>query len=146
MLQKTAPGVFTFRLDRRRPSSTDQKRQNALNARRPGRRTIARVLRDRYPDLDQFLAGRFHQDWPLDASNDLGMIELFLSEEPPEFVDSVRRQIRALIGLGLSEQELQDAVWRDFGCEYDPTIDGLSVTQWVQSVAARLDRGRRPPK
>jgi CdiI immunity protein len=45
------------------------------------------VLRDRYPDLYQFLAGRFNQDWDLFGSDDEAVIDGFLHEEPREFVD-----------------------------------------------------------
>jgi hypothetical protein len=101
------------------------------------------VLRDKYPDLYQFLAGRFNQDWDLFGSDDEAVIDGFLHEEPREFVDAVRRQIRALMELRLPESELQEAVWGDLGCEYDPTSYGLSMTQWLQAVASRLDRGRK---
>jgi CdiI immunity protein len=97
-----------------------------------------RVLRDQYPDLFSFFGVRFHQDWDLDARDDSGVIDDFLNEEPGEFIDAVRHEIRALIELDLSESELQEAVWRDLGCYYDPTPSGLSMTQWVQTVAARL--------
>jgi CdiI immunity protein len=105
------------------------------------------MLREQFPDLYQFFAGRFNQDWDLFAPDDGGVIEGFLREEPPEFVNAVRREISALIGLGLPEHVLQQAVWRDLGCSYDPTPDGVSMTQWIQSVSERLDRDPpRPPE
>ena len=99
---------------------------------------------ERFPDLFQFFAGYFNQDWDLDAPDDDGVIEGFLREEPREFVDAVRREIRAFIGLRLPEDVLQQAVWRDLGCSYDPAADGVSMTQWIRSVSERL--GRDPPR
>lgn len=94
---------------------------------------------DKFPDLYQFFAGRFNQDWDLDAPDDTGVIERFLHEEPPEFVTAARQQLNALIALELPEEELQRVLFQDLGCYYDATHDGGSVTTWARSVAARLE-------
>jgi hypothetical protein len=45
--------------------------------------------------------------------------------------------------LQLREKAFQDAIWRDLGCYYDPTPDGLTMSQWVRSIAVRLDQDSR---
>ena len=98
------------------------------------------VMRDDLPHLFQFFAGRFHQDWDVDAEDDDGVIERFLLEEPEDFATAVRIELRSLLDMRLGEDELRRATWEDLGCEYNAV--GSSTRAWLQSVARRLDETR----
>jgi hypothetical protein len=95
-------------------------------------------LRVRFPDLYEFFAGYFHQDWDLEAEDDAGVVRFFKSVAPSERVLEVRRQLEAFLSLGLPEEETQRAVWGSFGCDYDP--GELPMRSWLQRIRRELAR------
>ena len=96
-------------------------------------------LRDEFPALFQFFGGWFNQDWDLDAADDNGVIRRFVEEEAPEQVAAVRQQLNRFLDLHLDESATEEALARDFGCDYNSAPNGLSVTEWLHKVAVRLN-------
>jgi hypothetical protein len=95
-------------------------------------------MSDKMELLAQFFGGYFHEDWSLDAKS------------PNEVVDAYRRDSNAERRLELSKAiqeyserfanggELSDRLFHDLGCYYDPTADGVSARDWLQSVSSQL--------
>lgn len=90
-----------------------------------------------FSELRAFFGSYFHQDWKLDAPDDNGIIRLFLEDASEENVAAVRADIDSLLALGLSEAEMQSAVFWNLGCYYKPGY-GITTTEWIRSVRARL--------
>ncbi len=80
-----------------------------------------------------FLSAWFHQDWDLEVTTWSGVVDLFVrdSRDSPSdisvLVDALRRVASADVDL------------RDLGCEYDPSPDGVSPSEWLQSIAQYLE-------
>ncbi|MGE1156581.1 contact-dependent growth inhibition system immunity protein [Pseudomonas kitaguniensis] len=90
-----------------------------------------------FPELQQFLAGYFNQDW-VDEHNDASeVIASFISEASPETMAIVKKELNALIAITQSEQQLQDFLFSDIGCSYyypHEWKDGISWLKHVYSV------------
>ena len=97
-------------------------------------------LQERFPELYEFFAGYFHEDWSLDAADDMGIVRLFKADAPPEQVLRTRHQLEILLGLPLSEEETSTAIWDSFGCCYDPAFRDLSMRNWLRLIHAELAR------
>lgn len=80
-----------------------------------------------------FLSAWFHQDWDLEATTWSGVVDLFVRDrrdspsDISDLVDALRRVASADVDL------------RDLGCEYDPSVDGVSPSEWLQSIAQYLE-------
>jgi hypothetical protein len=67
---------------------------------------------DEYPDLDQFLGGYFHQDWPEEhppGADIPDVVEAF-AEENPDGVRDVVGDLDRLLAADYSEEELERIV------------------------------------
>ncbi|SRR6266851_374752 len=95
-------------------------------------------MSDKKELLAQFFGGYFHEDWKLDAKS------------PSEVVDAYRKDFNSEQRLVLSkaileysqsfclDSELRSGLFHELGCYYDPSADGLSTRDWLQSVSSQL--------
>jgi hypothetical protein len=97
--------------------------------------------------LCNFMSAYFHQDWTDEADNPDQVIENYLTAEPREYTVGSLEEIRRLLGERRADAELEQYLLVRLGCYYDPTADGVTVSQWLQIIADRLDRALRtaPP-
>lgn len=91
--------------------------------------------------LQQFFTGYFHEDWDLDVDEPDAVVALY-REENPHTSASIAQAIRLLLVESLPEQELSDFLLNDLGCYYDPGADGLTVRNWLFSIARSLEDSR----
>ncbi len=91
-----------------------------------------------YPDLYQFLACYFHQDWDLDSATWQGAVLQFVQEFSSEDVCAARKQLDRLLDCDLNETELSKTLLHELGCYYDPTPDGMSFTDWLRLIREQL--------
>lgn len=94
-------------------------------------------MKNKFPELFQFLAGYFNQDWMEDFNSSVEVIDSFAHEEPETFVNDVRRELRELIESNYNEEELAKII-DDLGCEYIPTVEYESVLSWLKFIENRL--------
>lgn len=93
--------------------------------------------------LSQFFSGYFHEDWELEAEDPNGIIDIYLSQQADrEHPVSVAADLDALTSSELSDDALSSMLFKDLGCYYDPSVDGLSARAWLQQVSRRLKGGR----
>jgi len=87
--------------------------------------------------LRQFFGAYFHQDWDIEY----GTPEQALSAAIRGH-ESQREELSRFVGLFIEEhpddEDLDQALWSDLGCEYLPSADGISSRAWLVDVAARL--------
>lgn len=81
--------------------------------------------------IQLLLAGYFHQDWSLEADDDLGVVRNFIESEgikdtQPilEAIDKVLLQDEAKVASFLAER----------GCEYYFAADDLTAKQWLERL------------
>lgn len=90
-----------------------------------------------FPTLENFFAAYFHQDWMVDHETPDAVVDDYLGAESEATVSQLRSELGELLAQGLEEDALA-AQLRSFGCEYDPTRDGRSVRDWLQSIQVRI--------
>lgn len=93
-----------------------------------------------YPELQQFLAGYFNQDWVDDHENADEVIANFITESSETTIVKVKQELTKLISVVKSEKELYDILIAELGCCYyypSEWKDGLS---WLTHVYSSLSR------
>lgn len=91
-----------------------------------------------YPELQQFLAGYFNQDWVDDHKNADDVIKLFISEAATDTILKVQLELSKLVSSQKTEQELQDYLLSDIGCYYYYPNEWQNGKAWLKHVAAAL--------
>ena len=87
-----------------------------------------------FTNLIQFFSGYFHQDWVYEADSTNEVVDLFKDNEPKEFVDQVLNELNDLLEEKLSEEQLNKLLLEEFGCYYDPHLDGIKTSDWLMNV------------
>jgi hypothetical protein len=91
-----------------------------------------------FPNLVQFLGGYFHQDFIDDYGTPDNAIKAFLSENSPETVQAVCRELDEVIPLVEQMDNPNDFLYRVIGCFYYPQADGFTVVEWLRHVRQQL--------
>src|SRR5689334_811378 len=87
--------------------------------------------------LAQFFGGYFHQDWDVEgASSWCDVIEHYVSSVPRDHVIAIRDDLWDWLSESTTGQNLP----AEFGCDYNPRVDGLTEREWVSHLVAEMDR------
>ncbi|WDU65219.1 contact-dependent growth inhibition system immunity protein [Pseudomonas poae] len=95
-----------------------------------------------YPELQQFLAGYFNQDWVDDHKSANEVIDLFISETSAETMIKVQLELNKLMSTERNEQELQDYLFTNIGCYYYYPNEWKYGKTWLKHVALSLKNGK----
>ena len=92
--------------------------------------------RDRLKD---FFAAYFHEDWLVDAAGPDEVISAYLNDGPTRdellgLSDSILR----FADGGLDDARLEQALFAELGCYYQPSIDQVSARAWLEQIATTL--------
>lgn len=96
-----------------------------------------------FPELQQFLAGYFHQDWVDDYKNADEVIASFISESDRETITNVKQELNKLMLAEQSEQEIQDFLFYGIGCNYYYPHEWKNGMLWLQHVYLTLSEAKR---
>lgn len=91
-----------------------------------------------YPNLYDFFAGYFHQDWPEESPTASDVVEKYLGEFPRNEIDEAVRELRNLLTNTPAEGDLASLV-NQLGSYYNPQADGLTYREWLLQVCALLE-------
>jgi len=98
---------------------------------------------ERYPELFQFFAGYFHQDWAVDADTPDTVIDTFVAEDASENERThLADLIDAFVAAVPDDQALERALFEELGCYYVPGSDPQSARRWLHHVSGRLRSAR----
>ena len=90
-------------------------------------------------DIKNLFSGYFHEDWEVDAHEPSEVIANFLAEGcSAEELDGLSSNIRVFVGQYDNDADLEDALFRELGCYYQPSADGVSAKTWLEHVALEL--------
>jgi CdiI immunity protein len=89
------------------------------------------------PQLQQFLAGYFHQDWALDRDRWEPVVDEFVSESPHSVVVETADELSEVLNAHLTDPELT-AVLDSLGASVSPGGFALTPTAWMEAVLHRL--------
>ena len=95
---------------------------------------------EEYELVRQFFGGYFHEDWGLDAPNRRELVALYMNQSgmTPEQLHSLSKAIGKYGERYPDDHELSDRLYRELGCCYMPSADGLSAHQWLETIARQL--------
>lgn len=96
-----------------------------------------------YPELQQFLAGYFNEDWVDEHKSADDVINFFMSEASVGMLSRVQQELKKLILVEQSEQELQDYLFKHIGCGYYYPSEWKDGKSWLNHVASVL-KDRKP--
>lgn len=96
---------------------------------------------DSFPALAQFCSCYFHQDWNLDAPDALGAIHNYLQDEPITEVQQTIKDIENLVTQNFEPHQLKEIMVFELSCYYDPTVYGISYSDWLLWVQISLKQG-----
>lgn len=96
-----------------------------------------------YPELQQFLAGYFNQDWAEDHKNAIDVVRFFISETPTDAIEEVQAELKKLILAPKTEQELQDFLFKDLGCYYYYKNEWKDGKAWLNHIASFLENHKK---
>ena len=89
--------------------------------------------------LPQFFGCYFHEDWDLDGDDTKSVIELYLTQTEGSSVPlQVATKIDELLASVSSDAELATKLFEEFGCNYNPSADGLTVRAWLRDISVLL--------
>ena len=91
-----------------------------------------------YPELQQFFAGYFNQDWVDDHKSANDVINFFISESSKDTIAIVLLELEKLVSAKKTEQELQDFLLSDIGCYYYYSNEWNDGETWLNHVALAL--------
>ncbi|MCK6189319.1 contact-dependent growth inhibition system immunity protein [Pseudomonas sp. EYE_354] len=91
-------------------------------------------------ELQQFLAGYFHQDWVDEHKNANDVIASFISEASVKTIAQVKKELNTLISSEKSEEELQDFLFCDMGCNYYYPHEWSDGISWLKHVHSALSK------
>jgi hypothetical protein len=93
------------------------------------------------PQLHQFLAGYFHQDWALDRAGWEPVVDEFVTESPHSVVVETADELRDVLAARLTDAELP-AVLDSLGASVAPAAFATAATAWLEAVLQRLVSAR----
>ena len=89
--------------------------------------------------LKAFFGAHFHQDWPYEAANPEAIISRYAAAATPADVHSLAHAIQEYSNA-FTDRELEAKLFRELGCYYCPSADGLDAKAWLEQVATQLLR------
>ncbi|MBD8738893.1 hypothetical protein IFR41_05130 [Pseudomonas fluorescens] len=95
-------------------------------------------MNEDYPELQQFLAGYFNEDWVDDHKSADDVINFFISEASADMLEKVKKELEKLLFIEQSEQELQDYLLTSIGCGYYYPSEWEDGKTWLTHVASML--------
>ncbi len=98
-------------------------------------------MNERDERLRNFFGGEFNQDWDVISGETSwqGVITKFVKENPRAHVLIVLRDLRAWLQETSSEGP-KGNLSPEFGCDYDPRVDGLGEREWATQIADLIEK------
>jgi hypothetical protein len=93
--------------------------------------------------LGNFFSAYFHEDWPCEAESPEAVIAGYIRTAEPSDVRSLGKAVRDYSQAFADDKELEEKLFKELGCYYRPSAEGVSVKAWLENVANQLLRGNR---
>jgi hypothetical protein len=89
--------------------------------------------------LAHFLGAYFHEDWPEEADDPVGVVERYLldHESPSErrmLADDIERFVKSIE----DDASLAEALFKELLCYYDPSADNQTAREWLTDIVTLL--------
>jgi hypothetical protein len=90
-----------------------------------------------FPQLGQFLAAYFHQDWEPAREGWMPVVNEFITESPHSVVVATADEVRDLLAAGLTDGELGELL-SELGASVRPEGFDMTPSAWLDAVLERL--------
>lgn len=87
-----------------------------------------------------FFGAYFHQDWQLEAQNPDSVIIAYIKDATNTTLIQLRTELLAFLNDCLSDHEIEQKLFREFACYYQPSMDGISARGWLQDLVQKLHK------
>lgn len=91
--------------------------------------------------VKDFLSGYFHEDWPIEANTDAGIVLVYLRSgvTKPEILALASE----LETVAREQERAATEEWLNtlYGCYYLPSVDSLTGSAWLRRLAELLRNG-----
>lgn len=86
-------------------------------------------------EISNFFSCYFHEDWSMEADNDVEIIRLYL--ESGVDIAKANQLADQLVLVAENHENEPSSAWllERYGCYYSPEADGLSASDWVIRLA-----------
>ncbi len=91
----------------------------------------------KFKSLFQFFGGYFNQDWKCDDPTVEAVVERFLKEHSPDYIQNVVSELDSLLSKPLTDDELRRMMYEELACYYRPK-EGASMRAWLIHVHGLL--------
>lgn len=91
-----------------------------------------------FPELFQFLAGYFHQDWNCEYDSEDNVVRSFISDSSKETISQVKIELQTLLIKTQNEEELKDILFNELSCYYYYPYAWSSGKAWLEHVLSML--------
>lgn len=86
-----------------------------------------------------FFSAYFHEDWAEEADTPEAVITGYLAEGwSSEEMHELASEIENLGELYVEDADLEEALFRELGCYYQPSADGMSAHAWLSALSRAL--------
>lgn len=92
----------------------------------------------KFPELFQFFAGYFHQDWHFDHETEDDVVRSFIAESSSERISQVKGDLQIILRTLQSEEEIQVFLFEEVGCSYYYPCAWPSGKAWLEHVFGML--------
>jgi hypothetical protein len=91
---------------------------------------------DRFPKLYGLFANHLSQSWTSFHAEAADALREGIDDRTVDDLQAALRELRALLALGLREDELDDVLYYGLGSSYQ--VSGQTQTEWLEEVAHQL--------
>jgi hypothetical protein len=91
-----------------------------------------------FPNLFQFFAGYFHEDWKLDYQNPDQVVKDFIRNTSKGCLKLLQRELVELKARFQTEESLKRAI-QGLGSHYEVTVDGYTFSNWITHLENKFD-------
>lgn len=90
-----------------------------------------------FPQLSQFLAAYFHQDWEMAREGWTPVVDEFITESPHSVVVATADDLRDVLAAQLTDAELGELL-SELGTSVRPAGFDMTPAAWLEAVLERL--------
>ena len=95
-------------------------------------------MNNKFPELFQFFAGYFHQDWHFDYEAEEDVVKSFVAESSSETISRVKDELQIVLRDLQNEEQLQAFLFEEIGCSYYYPYAWPSGRAWLEHIIGML--------
>lgn len=91
--------------------------------------------------LRTFFGAYFHEDWVCEAESPEAVVAEYSRAATLEEIRALAQAILEYTNNFASDKELEENLFSNLGCYYQPSTVGVSAKAWLEGMASQLTQG-----